>query len=307
MRKNNVNIVHVVINEYAPMLNDLIILLGDKLRRAGINVTNSVNQLDKDSINILVGHILFLPEERYKRLSDLRDHGYVYIVFQLDVLDERSQYSPYFKNYLKFIATAHQVWDYSQANMNYLIRRGHTNVQHIPIGYSASLERVNHENKVKDVDIFFYGMLTERRLKILNKFHDRGVRIEVGFKVFGSARDEMIARSRIILNMHQSDTPHLEEVRIAFLLCNRCFVLSETADHDPYLGGVVFCDYENLVEDGIHYLQNNMQAEIARVIDCGYSAIKNIPMAKCIQSALEKLYRPNGVFIAAEVEGASYC
>jgi hypothetical protein len=64
---------------------------------------------------------------------------------------------------------------------------------------------------------------------------------------YGQMRDDYLARSKIVLNIHAwEDLPALETVRLSYLLANRCFVISEFADHDPYPGGVVYAGYDDL-------------------------------------------------------------
>jgi hypothetical protein len=43
-------------------------------------------------------------------------------------------------------------------------------------------------------------------------------------------------------------------MRISFALANRCFVVSEIGDHNPYGNGVVFADYDALVATCLEYL-----------------------------------------------------
>jgi hypothetical protein len=46
---------------------------------------------------------------------------------------------------------------------------------------------------------------------------------------------------------------------LSYLLANRCFVISEIADHDPYSGGVVYAGYEELVAACLDWLQRPVE------------------------------------------------
>ncbi len=282
---NRINIVHTNINEHAPVVSELIILLVDSLEQIGFTVSQTTNLFEPEMLNIIIGHVAFVPEENYEYIKRA---GFPFIVFQLEALDEREGYAKKYPKYIEFLGHAKQVWDYSLTNTKFLAERGFSNVRHIPIGYSKALEKIQHREK--DVDILFYGSMNERRRNILLGFRDRRVNVQALFSVYGSARDEMIARSKIVLNLHQFETSQLEEPRISYLLNNRCFVLSETADHNPYGDGVIFSDYDKLVDCGLSYLEPNMELERNRVANAGYAALKRIPTTERIRSALEEMY-----------------
>lgn len=286
MTNRYVNIVHVVVNEHGPIFADLIALLTDSLEQGGYQVSHSTNKLINDSLNIIVGHTFVLKREDF---TAIRNAGAPYIVLQMEALDELDGFKQQIPDYMDFLKSCRQVWDYSPTNVKYLKERGCLDVRKIPIGYSSRLERIAHA-EAKDIDVFFYGSMTARRQHILEQFKDRGAQVYGVFRAYGPERDKMIARSKIVLNIHQFDLPHLEEVRIAYLLNNRCFVLSETSDYNPYGEGVVYCKYDDIVDCGLSYLQPNMQIERTRIAEAGYSAIKDIPTTESMRSALEDYF-----------------
>ena len=58
----------------------------------------------------------------------------------------------------------------------------------------------------------------------------RLVVLDAGTPTFGKERDALIARSRVVLNLHQYDTHIFEQVRVNYLLINGKVVVSEVAD-----------------------------------------------------------------------------
>jgi hypothetical protein len=282
MQLSGVNLTHIVINEHGPIFADVIELLRDALGRLGHSVRATVNGFVPDRLNILVGHTVFL---RPSDFAAIRSSGAAYVVFQTEPLDDRVGYAPRQPEYLDFLSKAPQIWDYSPANLPFLARLGCRDVRHIPLGYAAGLERITPATE-KDTDVLFYGALIPRRNVILTALHARGVRVKVLHGAYGPSRDREIARAKAILNVHQFDTPHLEEIRVAFLLNNRCFVVSETSDRNPYGEGVAFCDYAALVDCCVTFLQPGMQSERERIAEAGYGALKRIPMVENIRSAL---------------------
>jgi hypothetical protein len=210
-------------------------------------------------------------------------------VFQLEPLDtdhaiNQSNRPAYFE----FLRDAKQVWDYSPSNVDFLVRLGLDNVRYIPVGYSPCLERIMNSGS-RDIDILFYGSKTLRRAHILDALRERGFETVNLFDKYGETRDSYIARAKIQLNMHQFQTNHLEQLRISYLLNNRCFVVSETSDVNPYGDGMVFCDYDQLVERCAYYLKPKMEVERRRIAQLGYENLKLMPMASSIMKALSEI------------------
>jgi hypothetical protein len=277
-----VNITHIVINDHGPIFAELIDLLVDALGRLGHQVGVTTNRLLADRLNILIGHTAFLQPRDY---AVIESSGAPYIVFQVEALDEAVGVAPQYPAYIEFLTTARQIWDYSPTNFPFLARRACQAVRHVPLGYAARLERVAPAAE-NDIDVLFCGVISPRRQHVLAALHERGVRVRALFGAYGSARDREIARAKVVLNVHQFDTPHLEEVRLAYLLNNRCFVVSETSDRDPYGGGVVFSDYAGLVDCCGSFLGPGMGPERDRIAQAGYVALKRTPTVESIRSAV---------------------
>jgi hypothetical protein len=102
----------------------------------------------------------------------------------------------------------------------------------------------------------------------------------------------LIARSKIILNLHQFDTTQLEQVRISYLLNNRCFVISESAEDNPYQDGVIFSDYDKIVDCCLSYLRSQADAARADVAERGYARLQAIPFLASLQAAMKLLENP---------------
>ena len=278
-----VNITHLVINDHAPIFADLIELLTSSLDELGLSVRYSPNRLIRARLNLILGHTVCFPPDWF---AALQNSGYPYVVFQAEALDSARGLVPLFPAYLDFLRAAAHVWDYSEANIRFLAGLGHPGVRHVPIGYAGRLERIVPAG-VKDIDILFYGQPSDRRLRILEEMKGRGLRVQALWGVYGPARDQLIGRSKIVLNLHQFETSQLEQVRIAYLLNNRRFVISEVADCNPYGDGVVFCAREQLADCCASYLRPGMEAERERVARTGYANLKALPMNECLRSALE--------------------
>jgi hypothetical protein len=123
----------------------------------------------------------------------------------------------------------------------------------------------------------------------LDELQTRGFHVEAPFGLYGAARDELIARSKIVLNLHQFETAQLEQVRISYLLNNRCFVVSELADENPFGDGLVFCDYKRIVECCISFLDPAADQIRMRIAEKGCANLKAVPFVSSLRSALAQL------------------
>lgn len=139
-------------------------------------------------------------------------------------------------------------WDYSARNVASWRRAG-LDAAHVPIGWSPDLVRIHRT--APDIDVLFYGSFNDRRRAVLQALLDAGVRVEVGFGVYGTARDAMIARSRLVINIQFYEARILEMVRLSYLFANAVPVVSETSnDIDAPAGfdsAAAFAPYDHLV------------------------------------------------------------
>ena len=144
----------------------------------------------------------------------------------------------------------HPVWDYSRANIEQLAARGVSGLTHVPIGYVPQLTRI--VPAAEDIDVLFYGLYSKRRQAVLNTLRAKRFRVERLIGVYGAARDALIARSKIVINMHKYDAQVLEIVRISYLLANRRAVVSEPGrdptEESDLAPGIAFADYGELVD-----------------------------------------------------------
>ncbi len=99
----------------------------------------------------------------------------------------------------------------------------------LPGFYKSASESAN-KNAAKDIDILFYGSLSERRQQILERLQDAGLKPSVHFGVFGADRNRLIDRSKLVLDIKQRETDPSDESRNFFLDSRGACVLSE---NDP--------------------------------------------------------------------------
>jgi hypothetical protein len=125
---------------------------------------------------------------------------------------------------------------------------------HLQLGYHASWDRWGGDpTRLRPTDLTFLGAITERRSQIIASagpllwdcaanirlFESRHPSSELleDF-VAGPEKWELLASSRVLLNVHQEEPPHLEWIRILEAVSNGCLVITEpSAEHRPLVAG----------------------------------------------------------------------
>lgn len=138
-----------------------------------------------------------------------------------------------------------EVWDYSKANVAWWRKHG-VLAKHVEVGYVPELARIPQADE--DIDVLFYGAAHPRRRQILNELRERGLNVVAKFGVYGAERDVLIARSKVVLNVHYYEPGQFEISRVSYLLANKKCVVSETGIDDEYHAGVMFAEYAKLVD-----------------------------------------------------------
>jgi Methyltransferase domain len=155
---------------------------------------------------------------------------------------------PNFEN-IKRLAKGHTIWDYSKANYEQWVAWGY-DARHVPIGWTPNLVRIPTDVE-KDIDVLFYGWLTQRRVELFNKLEAEGVKTTFCSNIYGGGRDNLIARAKLCLNVHHDGRDMFEVVRVSFLLANGKYVISEHSRDDGEYGdmdaGLVRTSYEEMV------------------------------------------------------------
>lgn len=178
-----------------------------------------------------------------------------YIVYQFEqtnifIKDNNSKQSKNFKDrYINILKNATHIWDYSKSNVKYLKNMLKiNNITWVPIFYSQNLEVIKNM-KEKPIDILFYGSMNPRRAHILNELNKKyNVEIRVN-DLWDKERDDLISKSKIVINIHYYENAIVELHRISYLLCNKVLVISEIGrDYKDLEKMVIFSDYNKLIK-----------------------------------------------------------
>jgi hypothetical protein len=173
----------------------------------------------------------------------------------------------------------YEVWDYNKSNVNFLHRRLGKRVSLLRFGYAPFLETVP-SNVPQDIDVLFYGSMCPRRWNIERDLRKQGINaIFRSFNLWGTERDSLIARAKIVLNIHFHSSCLFEYSRVLPLLSNRKFVISEfSSDQDEYKfleGGLVICNYNEILPKILYFLQHPDERHV--ISTQGYEIVKQHP------------------------------
>ena len=236
------------------------------LRSLGHTVEVGDNVVDSTATNILLGAHLLPPV----------DAGIVppgSILYNLEQLGGANLSAAYYD-----LAVRHQVWDYSLRNIEkWKTMKCLRPPVHVPLGYVPELSRIKAA-PVQDIDVLFYGSLNQRRNTILNALKDSGVKVHTVFGVYGKERDELIARSKIVLNIHFYDTKVFEIVRLSYLLSNSRAVVSE-------------CSAENELEQSANGAF--LAVPYGSLVDSCHSLLRNEPERRKLETQSTCVVRPS--------------
>jgi hypothetical protein len=245
------------------------------LRELGHDTTFLINEFDPTRRNIIVG-------------CHLADSGWLSRVPESSIVINTEQIydqSPFDWNEDIFQwAKNFETWDYSVPNISAFNESGIFNVKLLRIGHQAELTRIAHAT-APDIDVLFYGSVTDRRSQIFDEIRTRGLNLVTLFGVYGAERDRHIARSKVVLNLHNHPTEIFEVVRVHYLLSNAVAVVSEinasTSVSDFYADAVAGVPYSSLAEE----CERLVRDDSARAAQSrhGYDVITRYPQTEFLR------------------------
>lgn len=168
-----------------------------------------------------------------------------YIALQM----EQSVSSRWFTDeYLRILENSLVILDYSTVNISFLKLKGLSprQIYYLPIDYLPDYEpELDHTEE--DHDVIFYGDANnERRQKFLHELK-KHCRVKIINNLFGAPLHTMLARARIIVNIHYYAGALLETTRIWECLSLHKLVISErSSDMDHHDNLVQLVDFVNI-------------------------------------------------------------
>lgn len=249
------------------------------LNQLGHQVSYSLNRAESTATNIIFGAQV-LPLDF---LQQLPAGTIVYNFEQMRGL-QKDQIKPT----VHFYADNFRVWEYSKFNLDTWKLFGFDHAKLVPVGYAPNLTRIP-KPAIQDIDILIYGSPGNNRLHAFHKLADAGLTVVYACGLYGQARDELIARAKIILNINVYFVSQIFEiVRVSYLLANRKLVVSildaNTGIEEDVSGSVVFTSIEKLVDDCVQLLVND--AERSRLENIGFENFAKRDIKEILVEAL---------------------
>jgi len=268
---------------------DFILVLKCSLEDLGHEVNLSGASLDSKAINLIVG-AYFLKSDQLQMIAK---SGYKYINVNTEVIaDDMLNFNPdkvdFMGAYLPMMKAGLARWDVIEDNMPEYIKY-ESPANFLRWGFHPSMQDIDHR-KNKDLDYYFFGMLSPRRKAILAKLDSAGFKGVADHSCPYFLRNDRIARSKVNLNLIQDEKySHVNSFRICYLANNSCHILSEL-ETDPagYLKYAEIIDPEKIVEHlalslkndawkdkgiaaSVAFQEHNMNAIMEKLVDLTFS------------------------------------
>jgi len=189
-----------------------------------------------------------------------------------------------------YYAKKYRIWDYDSRNIQIFEGLGIHGVQLFRFGYQPQLERIpSRPDTERPIDVLFYGSTNLRRKIILDQINSRNINLGTLFNSYGAERDEQIAKSKLVINMHHEDVGSFEIVRIHYLLNNGVAVLSEasatTSIESRFFPCIAISSYQDFASNCLALLQDPVSLQSLR--ERALIEFKKFPQVKFMEELIE--------------------
>lgn len=237
---------------------DFVLVLKYALDDLGHDVVLSGVALDQHRFNLIIG-AYFLPPESIKKIAS-SGVKFAHINSEIignDMLNFNPKKVDFLGDYLPSMRGGSFVWDVVMGNLEEHSKYG-VNAHFLRWAWHPKMQDIEHRTK-KDIDIYFFGMLSERRKKLLNGLGTAGITGLADNTCPYFVRNDRISRAKIHLNLRQDDKySHVNSFRICYLANNSCCILSDKeVDPANYQQYAEVVDSEHLVEHVKHFLSGD--------------------------------------------------
>ncbi|WP_374372706.1 hypothetical protein [Dongia sp.] len=265
---------------------DFLLALKYGLESLGHDVVLSGLSLESNRFNLIVG-AYFLPSAELKKVAALTiPHAHVNTeVIAQDMLNFNPQKTDFLGAYLPAMQAGRFVWDVIMDNMAEHQRYGN-NAHFLRWGWHPKLEDIEHRQE-KDLDFYFFGLMSGRRREILQTLQARGLKGVSDGSCPYFLRNDRIARAKVQLNIIQEDKyTHVNSFRICYLANNRCAILSEhESDPANYLALAQLADRAHLGEAMADLIAGDKWRALG---ERAYADFRAVAMRDCLAELLDR-------------------
>jgi hypothetical protein len=249
------------------------------LAELGHEPSYAVNAFDPKATNIIFGAQMLAVELLQKLPADS-------IVYSLE--QARNVKPADMPVQVRYFAEHFEIWDYSPANLQAWRDLQAPRVKIVAVGYAPVLTRIP-QAATQDLDVLIYGTTGANRLQALHELSHAGLTVLFVSGLYGEARDNLISRSKIVLNINLYDFAQIfEVVRVSYLFANSKAVVA-TRDPQTFVeadigSGVLFTTLAHLVEDCRHLVEHD---DARRALEAkGFDVITQRDIRTILRAAL---------------------
>lgn len=251
--------------------------LGKSAEIVGID---SLNEFNRGDVNLILGAHWFAEQEKEGTISFKKPDGAIWVWQQMEQIPHHDSVTETTKwrwdQTVRLMNNFDWILAESPPKVKFLHQQG-INSTLLLCGYQPSLEAVLPAVD-KKFDVIFYGAITPRRYRIIEKIANEtklSMHVPAHF-LWGKDKHMTLKSAKVVLNVHMNELKAFEKPRIVVDgLSNKNFILTETIDH---LEGFTprkhfaMASYDSLIEELAYWVQNDEERD--KIIQNGYSHVK---------------------------------
>jgi len=281
-----INLVHIILSDKYHIFHgydEIIETISWGLVQLGFTVSYSTDRFEQNCINIIFGAQMLSIED----LESLPRNTIIYNLEQMHNVAPEALIEPYI-----YCAEHFQIWDYSEFNIgtwNYF--NSEKKPIHVPIGYAPILSRIE-KPKQQEIDVLFYGGPGGQRLAVFHNLCTSLVKTVFVHGLYGKTRDNLIANSKIVINISQYPAHGIFEIaRASYLLANSKAIVSDFSENTKIESdihtAIKFCKIEFIIQECLNLLADDTaRNELERN---GFDAISKRDIRQILKNATNHL------------------
>jgi hypothetical protein len=244
---DNINIVKIITTK---LIESIAINISKFLQELGYSVIIQYDLSEDDCIKstenelYIIINVMMIQHHKFPKL---------YILYQV----EQSRSKWFNSTYYNYLDNADFIWEFSIKNRILYkdIELNKIFYQMMPFYYDKNLTNKNIEIQY---DILFYGAANNRRRTILNNL-SKIFNIKIGFNKYDNEKEDLILKSKIILNLHYYDDCALESCRLNEILQYDKIIISEKPCSSDWYNQSLYdnlVDFVDVINDDLSNIDN---------------------------------------------------
>lgn len=195
---------------------------------------------------LLLSSYCHIPIEHFRKVLP----GKKIIAYQLEQLMDGNFHFD-INAAVKNLRDVDEIWDYDEKNVAFLRDYCSISVSRlIPMLYTTALERSDLDRDNPEFDVIFYGILNERRWKIISDIQAKCYGQLKFAWIYGEHEmDKHIANTKVVLNLHPFEPYNRQEqVRMFQPIINGRTVVSEPSQTNNMPGEIIEVELKDMAQ-----------------------------------------------------------